>query len=192
MTVQPSQETPASIATTNWLLPPPTPVIVPASLPAYLFAKAVDPNFVTAPQPRISLSWGAQRVPTTTPVARSSVTIPKAPGMPRGNDFSTIDPTETINGTFDFGPWLATGVSISSVSAVSCTVLSGTDAGASSRLIGSSSLVASPSTAAARAAVLQQWGMMVAGVLYVMEATVVTSDGQTLSLWAHQLCQGPN
>jgi hypothetical protein len=112
--------------------------------------------------------------------------------MPRGNDFTAIDPTEVINGTWDFGPWLSVSSTISSISTTSCTVLSGTDQSAATRLIGVPQILASPSTKLASQAVIQQWGNMVAGVLYVMLCTIRTSDNQTLTLYAHQLCQGTN
>jgi hypothetical protein len=110
--------------------------------------------------------------------------------MPRGNDFSVIDPSETINGTWDFGPWLAAGVILTGIVATTCVPISGTDAGASARLIGPASIVASPSTGALSAAVRQRWGTMLASVIYIMTATVTTSDGQTLTLYAHEHCQG--
>jgi hypothetical protein len=110
--------------------------------------------------------------------------------MPRGNDFTAIDPTETINGTWDFGPWLSATVTISGITLTSCTVLAGTDVGAAGRLIGAAQILASPTTKIASQAVIQQWGTMLAGVIYVMTCTVQTSDNQTLTLYGHQLCQG--
>ena len=109
--------------------------------------------------------------------------------MPRGNDFSPLDPTEVITGTLDFGPWLGVGVVLTSVVALTCTVISGTDGVPSSRLVGSSSIVSSPTNGAASAAVRQQWGNMLAGVIYIITVTVSTSDGQTLTLYAHEQCQ---
>ena len=111
--------------------------------------------------------------------------------MPRGNDFSPLDPTETISDTWDFGPWLATGVTINTPS-TTCTVLSGSDPSSATRLIGSPSVTVSPTDGGASRAVIQQAKGMVAGVRYLLLCTVNTSDNQVLTLYAHQLCQGPN
>lgn len=112
--------------------------------------------------------------------------------MPAGPDFSPVDTNETVTLTFDFGPWLASGVTVGSP-AMTCQVYSGTDGSASSRLSGSASTGASPSTGAATAAVLQKFGNApVAGVTYRLDATVTTSDGQTLNLYAHITAQAPN
>jgi hypothetical protein len=55
--------------------------------------------------------------------------------MPKGNNFSEINPAETVTLTFDFGPMLTAGVTISSPQA-GCSVISGTDPSPSSRLDG--------------------------------------------------------
>jgi hypothetical protein len=110
--------------------------------------------------------------------------------MPRGNDFSPLDPTETITDTWDFGPWLSAGITISAPVTV-CTVLSGVDAGSAGRLIGSPVVGPSPTDAGASRAILQQAKGMVGGVLYLLLCTVNTSDNQVLTLYAHQLCQVP-
>lgn len=111
--------------------------------------------------------------------------------MPQGRDFSVIDAGEIVTGTFDFGPWLSSGVTIASILSTTCAVYQGTDASAATRLVGPAVIGPSPSSGAISAAVLQQWGNMVAGVCYRLDATVLTSDGQTFTLWAHQLCQQP-
>lgn len=109
--------------------------------------------------------------------------------MPQGNNFSPIDVSEVITGTFDFGPWLPAGTTIQSVENVSCAAVYGTDAGAAARLIGTPVIGVSPLTGNAASALLQQWGTMIADVTYVMVATVNTSDGQQLTLWAYQPCE---
>ena len=74
-----------------------------------------------------------------------------------------------------------------------CCALGGTDAGAASRIVGSPSIGPSPSTSAPASAVLFKVGNSpVAGVTYRLQATVITSDGQTFNPWAHQLCVAPN
>ncbi len=111
--------------------------------------------------------------------------------MPRGNDFSPLDPTETITDTWDFGPWLATGITVNTPVTV-CTVLSGIDAASATRLIGSPVVGPSPTDSGASRAILQQAKGMLAGVRYLLLCTVNTSDNQVLTLYAHQLCQAPN
>jgi hypothetical protein len=103
--------------------------------------------------------------------------------------FPPIDATveqETIG--FDFGPALKAGVTITSVATITCAVHSGTDATPSARLVGGSSIVASQATGAPSAAVAQNIGNMLAGVTYVLQCVVNTSDGQKLSLWSRLPC----
>lgn len=108
--------------------------------------------------------------------------------MPQGNDFSSIDFNEVINGTWDFGPWLNVGVTIESILQTSCVVMTGYDQDATNRLMGSADVIQSPTTSKPQAAVIQRWGNMVPGTAYQMEAVVTTSDGQTLALWGRQPC----
>jgi hypothetical protein len=109
--------------------------------------------------------------------------------MPQGNDFSPIDPDELVTATFDFGRWLPQGVVITSVASILCEVYSGTDATPAARLIGGPAIAASPLTGAASAAVLQQWGPLVAGTVYRFTAEINTSDNQKLVLYGHQQCR---
>ncbi len=95
---------------------------------------------------------------------------------------------ETI--AFDFGPALNSGVTISSVASLTCTVHTGIDATPSSRLIGTSAIIASKATGAANAAVAQNIGNMLAGVTYLLQCVANTSDGQKLSLWTRIACVG--
>lgn len=145
-----------------------------------------DPRFITLAHPRIRFTREI-RVESTK-VARTFVTISRN-GMPQGNDFSVIDNTEIVTGTFDMGPWLQFGQAIASVESVTCAVNYGTDADAATRLVGAPSIGPSPFTGTADAAVLQQWGNMLPGVTYLLVATVLLNDGQQLTLWAHQSCQ---
>jgi len=110
--------------------------------------------------------------------------------MPQGNDFSYVDPTETVTLTWDFGPMVSAGVTISTP-ATDCSVLAGTDAGAAGRLIGSPVVQTSPITGIGAQAVLQQVQDMLPSVLYKLTCTVHTSDQQVLTIYAHQLCQEP-
>jgi hypothetical protein len=117
--------------------------------------------------------------------------------MSRAKDFTPpIDATveyETVS--FDFGPAFASGVSISEINSVTCSVSAlsqNPDADASSRLSGSPSLAASTTTGVAGGQVNQLVGGMVGGVLYLLRAVVETTDGQTLSLWARLYCDTPD
>lgn len=118
--------------------------------------------------------------------------MPGIEPMPQGRDLSPIDTVEEVNVTFDFAKRLASGATISTIAAVICTVYQGADSSPSSRLIGSAVIISSPSSGAADAAVLQKVGTMLAGVVYRLDATIETSDGQTLNLWGHAPCQAPN
>jgi hypothetical protein len=108
--------------------------------------------------------------------------------MPQGNDFSPVVPDEIVTGTFDFGRWLPTGVTITSVVSVACEVYTGADGVASARLIGAPAIGPSPLTGAPGAAVLQQWGGMLAGVVYRLVAEINTSDNQRFVLYGHEPC----
>lgn len=146
---------------------------------APVVAQFVDPRFITAARPRSLVS---------TPLQRSLVTTPRVMGvhLPQGPDFSTMDIGEQPNNTFDFGPWLPAGVTIASVTSVTITAYSGIDPCVSK--VGSNSIVSSPSTGAASAAVLQQFKGLAVGIAS-LAALIVTSDGQTLNLWANQQVQ---
>lgn len=111
--------------------------------------------------------------------------------MPRGNDFSNIDPTETVTVTWDFAPWLASGVTLSGP-VTDCSLISGTDAAPASRLIGNPVVTISPSKQTASQAVFQQIQGMQPGAKYILLCTANTSDNQVLSLYAHEECDAPN
>lgn len=110
--------------------------------------------------------------------------------MPRGNNFTEINPAETVTLTFDFGPMLTTGVTISAPQAA-CSVLSGVDAAPSTRLLGVPSLTPSPTDGGANRAVLQQVSTMQAAVRYLITMLVNTSDNQVLELYAYAPCVAP-
>jgi hypothetical protein len=98
--------------------------------------------------------------------------------------------TRTIG--FDFGPILNSGVTISSIGSITCTVHYGTDADAGARLIGSPSIVSSQSTGAASAGVAQDIGTMLDGVTYTLTCYVNTSDGQVLGIETHIAAVAPS
>jgi hypothetical protein len=110
--------------------------------------------------------------------------------MPR-TATTPIDPIEREWITFDFGPGVSTGVQIDQIVSFTCKAVVGVDAAAQSRVIGAPSLVASPTTGAALAAVKQLVGSMVAGVTYQLQCVVAASDKQVLS-WRWNLpCAQP-
>jgi hypothetical protein len=112
--------------------------------------------------------------------------------MSQTNDLSPdIDATvefETV--TFDYGLTLALGATVASAN-VTRSVVSGTDATPTQRVVGSPSITTSLQIGAPNAAVSQLGGRMVAGVTYRLQCVATTSDGQSLSLWTHLTCQAP-
>lgn len=115
--------------------------------------------------------------------------------MPQAPDFSSMDVGETITGALDFGRWLDTGVTVTSVvSVVAANYLPPTGS-AFVQTVGSSQIgtisVAEGGTGTASAGVLQQWQGLNVGVARVTIA-VQTSDGQTLIAWAHQSVGTPD
>lgn len=98
------------------------------------------------------------------------------------------DTGEILPLTFDYGPALSTGITITSVQAMACVVVRGSDPLASTRLSGSPTIIASPNTGGAAQAVLQLVGGMLGNVTYQLQALVNTSDGQRLSLRSDLPC----
>lgn len=90
---------------------------------------------------------------------------------------------ETI--CFDYGMVLAPGETILSVAQMLCNLVSGLDSTPSSRLVGGAQIVNSPTTGAARAAVLQRFGNVNPGCDYALQCVATTSDQQSLSLKAN-------
>lgn len=110
-------------------------------------------------------------------------------GMPKGPDFSLMDVGELTTGSMDFARWLEPSVTIASVVSVVASNSFPSGGAAYINLLGAPSIGVVPKikggSGFAGTAVLQQWvGMAVGTALVVF--TVLTSDGQTLSGWAHQ------
>lgn len=99
-----------------------------------------------------------------------------------GYDLQPITPNEVETFTFDFVNDVASGVTIVSATWL-CSVASGTDASAASRLAGS------PVNAGTRSS--QRIAGCLDGVTYLIEARVVLSDGNTESLHSHLPCEAP-
>lgn len=110
--------------------------------------------------------------------------------MPRGNDFTEINPAETVTLTWDFGGQLSPGVTVGNP-VTACSVIAGVDSGAAGRLIGNPVVGPSPTKGTSSQAILQQASTMVGGVMYLLSAIVNTSDNQTLEIYAHAQCQTP-
>jgi hypothetical protein len=111
-------------------------------------------------------------------------------GMSRCLDLNPIEPSETLSVYFDYSNVLATGETITSA-AMTCTVESGTDATPSARLISSPTVVTSPKSGTATAAVKQSVGTCVNGVVYMLRCLATTSGGQVLSAWSRLPCASP-
>jgi len=88
---------------------------------------------------------------------------------------------------FDFGPGVAPGVTIDSIVAINCYSLDNSDPTPMSRILGGATIINSPATGQPGQALYQLFGNMIAG-LYLVQAIVQTSDGQTLSVEARWPC----
>jgi hypothetical protein len=157
-----------------------------------------DPRFISFGRPRIVVISGNAPKPVSlfptgnTGAARTFVTTPTVPGMPYGNDLSVIDPAvETVTVTFNFDPWLAAGVTISSVVSVTAVVSKSSlaaDPNPQNIITGLPQIgpvpPAFPGTpaGAANRAVLQQVTNCQPGVTYLLQCLILTSDSQELNL----------
>jgi hypothetical protein len=88
---------------------------------------------------------------------------------------------------FDFAPGLKTGVTILAIVAVNCYSLDNTDQTPMARILSVPEVVDSPSSKLPGQAVVALFGEMIAG-LYLVQAIIQTSDGQTLSVEARWPC----
>lgn len=108
--------------------------------------------------------------------------------MAQAPSLTPMDPGQEETVTFDFGRALSPGVTITGDITITCTVAEDStvcDPTPSSRIIGSASIGTSPWSGLAAQAVLQRFGNCVAGCLYVLQCTCMTSDGDTPSVWGH-------
>lgn len=105
-----------------------------------------------------------------------------------GRDFSPAEAVESETYGFSFVNDITSGETISSVSggAWNISVAQGTDATASSHIIGAAAIV-TPTGATSAIATTQRISGLNASVLYIVQAVVVTNLGNTKSLWAHIL-----
>ena len=97
-------------------------------------------------------------------------------------DFDPINPGESEVFTFDFVNDLPASDTIASAS-VTLAASVGSDPQASSRLVNAAQTSGTQ--------VLQRIGGCLGGVVYLVSATVLTTQGNTLTLWAHLPCQAP-
>ena len=109
-----------------------------------------------------------------------------------GSDFGLADPAtlETDLYSFDFTNRLSVGETImgngSTIPAAGAWVISvvtGSDPAVSSRLIGSPSLSGT--------IVSHTIGQLVAGVKYLVQVTIYTSNNRTITGYSHVLCSQP-
>lgn len=92
--------------------------------------------------------------------------------------------------TFDFAQGLNPGIIIASIVAVNIFSLTGNDPTPSARLLNAPAITTSPSSSLAGQAVYALFGNMIAG-LYLLQAIIQTTDGQTLSVEARWPCVNP-
>lgn len=181
----------------DWIPPPPMPPVAWTATQVFLPPPganlAFDPRFLATPRSQYRVS-SPQRtfVQITTPRPIITVTTPRVPGMPQGNDFSDAESTETVTNTWNFAPLLGTGVALTTPVTTTCALRSGVDSNPSSRLLSTPSIVSSPTTGAAAQAIRQQVSGLQPGACYILSATAATSDGQTLTVWAYQRGKTPS
>jgi hypothetical protein len=88
---------------------------------------------------------------------------------------------------FDFAPGLQAGVTILAIEDVFCYSLDNSDPTPMARILSTPEIVDSPSSKLPGQAIIALFGDMIAG-LYLLQAIVQTSDGQTLSVEARWPC----
>src|SRR5258708_34728892 len=106
-----------------------------------------------------------------------------------GRDFDDIESSETDVFSFDFKRLLASGETIIGAT-WTCGVASdstATDASPASRLLGSP--FTDPTTPTITS---QRCGNFLAGVRYLLEAAIPTSNGNTKAMHAHVTCRAPD
>lgn len=112
-------------------------------------------------------------------------------GMTQANDLPTAidDTVEEVTVTFDFGTFLQSGITITSITSVACSVYQGADPSAASRVVGAPQIGASPSTGQNSQAVLVLVGTMIGGTIYTLQCQVMTSDNQAPSVTTRVRCR---
>ena len=148
---------------------------------------AVDPRFIARARP---ISLIARADGEFVVLARPATWVVS---MFAQKDLPALAPApETRPVTFDFGPQLAAGVTITSIMAINAFVALGSigaDPDPGPRIVGSPQIVASPYNNAAAQAVLQLVGNCVGDVDYLLQCQVATSDGATPTLEARLPCK---
>jgi hypothetical protein len=94
--------------------------------------------------------------------------------------------------TWDFGFILGQNVSITNIVEIVCSVVTGNDPNAATRLLAIPQTIPSPNTGGIDQAVSQLIGNMIGGTTYRLQCVVQTSDGQQPSLWSHLSCIDPD
>lgn len=152
--------------------------------PNYI-ARGARRRFNALGQPRNLLGVGARRHFVVVGITNMSQTSPAILEPP----IDAVVEIETV--TFDYGLILKSGITITAVSDIAISVVLGSDSSPTSRLVGSSQIMSSPTSKGAKQAVGQLVGTMIAGATYLIQCVVTTSDGQTLSLYARLACVQP-
>lgn len=138
------------------------------------------------------LNLGGTSAPTKWPIApawllRAAPRVLKltVSSMPFVGDFSAVDPTERVPLSIDFSAQIPSGDGLASVASSSLDAYYGTDANAASLLYGS---------AAKAGTVVTQWAGpgWLPGVVYRLTLTCLTTNGATVSLYAHIACNSVN
>lgn len=165
------------------------------SLRGFLLA---DPRFIGLLRPRgFAGNVPARNFAGLVPARRCAALLGDT--MPQGPDLDPMDVGETVTGAIDFAKWLASGVTIASITSLTVTNYAPAGltppASACATLVGSPSIGSAPvalgGSGNANTAVLQQWTGATSGVIRAT-ATIRTSDNQTLIGWVHQSIGSPN
>jgi len=157
----------------------------------------LNPNLVATATRRVMVALGLKRHLIAVGQPRGRIVTARPNRMAMTNILTPpIDATveiETV--TFDYGPILGVGVTLSSpVITVSIdTFLStATDPNPSSRIVGIPQVVSSLATKATGAAVAVLFGNGIAGVVYIIQCVANATDGQVLSLYTHFQAKQPD
>jgi hypothetical protein len=152
-------------------------------------ATAGERKLVAETHPRTRIATARERIRTATALSRNRV-ITFIPNRSMSQAFDLSPPIdadgeeETVG--FDFGPALATGVTLTGTPTITCFVSDISqvpDPNAMTRILSVPTLVASKRTGAPNAQWNILFGDVVAGVVYVLQCLAPTSDGQKLSDW---------
>jgi hypothetical protein len=156
------------------------PLLIPAAKPRIFIPwRTLLSTAASAPRKNIASRVVSNRVATAQGCSRMSRAPDLCPPI--------VAQVEQEYVRFDFAPGLQPGVTILAIVAVNCYSLDGSDQTPMARILSTPEIVDSPSSLLPEQAVIALFGDMIAG-LYLVQAIIQTSDGQTLSVEARWPC----